>query len=284
MTGAPDDRDTDPTIPRWTEYGLRRGVIHALSVYVCRVLSATLFELRVFGAQNLPRHGATLFASNHQSLLDPIILGIIQDRVCGFLAKDSLFRVPLLGWLIGRLRAFPIPRESVGSRRALRVCLSLLDRDRGLVFFPEGTRSSDGRLQPLRRGVGLIARRSGARIVPVIMRGTFLAWPRGAILPRPSRVEVHVGEAIHIEEHESLGAFVGRLEGCLRRLAIAAGAPELVGDGSWAEAGTAGSEEPPPPSSTISGADAPPRTAGRDSPLACMTTHTDGGRCLEEAR
>lgn len=270
MSAPTRDRD-EPDIPRG-DSGLRIGAIYALARYLVRVALILVYRVRVFGVERIPRRGSVVLASNHASTLDPMVVGIVPDRACRFLAKDALFRIPGLGWLIRRLGSSPISRESVGARRSLETCVRALERGRALVFFPEGTRSADGRLQPMKRGLDLIVRRSGAPVLPFLVRGTFRGWPRGALLPRPSTIHVHIGELLETESSSPDRAARARsnstlehLDVAFRRLAIEAGALEMLGDGSVLEAGEPGAGSSPPASTSREEPDGLPEPAGAAS-------------------
>ncbi len=181
-------------------------------------------------------------------------MGVGPDRALCYLARDSLFRVPFLGWLIRRYHAFPIPRERLGARGWIERCAEILANGRAIVFFPEGTRSPDGRLQRPRRGIGLLAERSGAPVVPALLVGGYRIWPRGAALPRPGTVHVHFGIPIESkklacaggpEARESWNSLAETLESAYRRIAAEARAFELLGEASVPETAKAGSGEPP---------------------------------------
>ena len=147
-----------PLRPRG-DLGFGVGGLYSFCRWLSRVAAITFYDFRVYGVRWLPSSGPTVIASNHQSLLDPCTVGMIPDRRYCYLAKESLFRIPFLGWLIRHVGSFPIPRESVSARRALDTTIRILETGRAMVMFPEGTRSPDGRLQPLKRGIGLIVRR-----------------------------------------------------------------------------------------------------------------------------
>jgi 1-acyl-sn-glycerol-3-phosphate acyltransferase len=215
-------------VPVGGDSGLSRGLFYGISLYLVRIFFITVCDGRVFGAKHVPRTGSVVLAGTHQSVLDPIVLGLAVDRRSCFLAKDSLFRVPFLRWLIRQYRTFPVPRSSVASRHALDLCVRILRAAHSLVFFPEGTRSADGKLQPLKRGLSLIVRRSGAPVTPVLISGSFACWPRGARLPRPGHVEAWIGEPVNCEESDSADSFVETLSRSYERLAQKAGAAEML--------------------------------------------------------
>lgn len=266
-------------VPRGGDVGLSRGLFYGLTLYVVRIFFITVCDGRVFGARHVPKTGPVVLAGTHQSVLDPIVLGLCSDRRSCFLAKDGLFRVPFLRWLIRRYRTFPVPRESVASRHALDLCVRILRAAHSLVFFPEGTRSPDGTLQPLRRGVSLVVRRSGAPLVPILVRGSFACWPRGARLPRPGHVRAWIGEPLEYQESDSSDSFVERLTRGYERMARDAGAIEMLprdrenlesdperGDEETALKEAPSSSQDPGERSALS------RPAGDGSLIACETS------------
>lgn len=125
-----------------------------------------LWRRRVFGLENVPRSGRIILAANHASLADPPLVGSSIPRPVFFMAKQELFDVPVFGWVIKQLNAFPIRRveRDVG---AFKMAQRILAGGSALILFPEGTRSKDGNLGRARPGVGLLAIRTGAPVVPV---------------------------------------------------------------------------------------------------------------------
>jgi 1-acyl-sn-glycerol-3-phosphate acyltransferase len=156
------------------------------------VLFRLLFRFRAVGLEHVPEAGPVLLAANHVSLLDPPAIGAAIRRPIHFLAKRELFRVPLLGGVIRRLNAHPVDRSGSDSG-ALRLALSLLAKGHGLLVFPEGTRGTGETLGAGKAGVGMLAALAGAPVVPVYIRGTERALPRGAWCPRPASVQVVYG-------------------------------------------------------------------------------------------
>ena len=160
-----------------------------------------LFGFRVQGRERVPAEGAALLLSNHASHLDPVLVGVASPRQLRFLARDTLFFWPL-AWLIGSLGAVPINRES--GIAGLRTTMTILKQQHALLLFPEGTRSEDGHLQPLKPGFCSVARRSRAALVPVGIAGSFDALPRGRTMPRMKRIVLEFGEPIPYSEYAEL--------------------------------------------------------------------------------
>lgn len=176
------------------------GILRLVTVCLMRAW----FGLRVRGVEHVPPSGPALIVSNHQSILDPPLIGGATRRRIYFLAKAELFRIPLFGWLIRALHARPVRREGPDPR-ALRTAALLLKEGKALLIFPEGTRSLDGRLGEGKPGVGMLAITSGAPVVPAYVSGTLEALPKGAAWPRRSRVSVSFGPAIHFKARIGAG-------------------------------------------------------------------------------
>jgi cytidylate kinase len=155
-------------------------------------LMRALFRLEARGTEHVPSRGPVLLVSNHSSVLDPPLVGGVCPRQLTFLAKAELFAVPGFGRLIHALNARPVRREGADAA-ALRVALRALDQGAALLVFPEGTRGPEGRLREPKPGAALLAVLSGAPVVPVFVRGSGRAWPRGRRFPRPAKVRVAFG-------------------------------------------------------------------------------------------
>lgn len=163
--------------------------------WVCRLISVWLFGLRVAGRENWPAGGGALVCANHQSMFDPPLVGLTCSRRMNYLARDTLFRVPGLKQLIAFLDAIPIDREG-GGLAGLKETLRRLKAGELVLIFPEGTRTRDGEVAPLKPGFIAVARRSHVPLVPVGLDGAYQAWPRTARLPRLGRIAVVIGEPI----------------------------------------------------------------------------------------
>jgi len=170
---------------------------------VCRVIAVWLYGLRVEGRENWPHEGSGLVCANHQSMFDPPLVGLTCSRRLNYLARDTLFRVPGLKQLITFLDAIPIDRDG-GGLAGLKETLRRLKAGELVLIFPEGTRTRDGEVAPLKPGFISVARRSKAPLVPVGLDGAYQAWPRTARLPRAGRVGVAIGKPISPEQVAAL--------------------------------------------------------------------------------
>jgi 1-acyl-sn-glycerol-3-phosphate acyltransferase len=141
----------------------------------CRWLAVPLFggvyRCRAEGAANLPSDGPAIVITNHKANLDPVVVGMIFDRPLRYMAKKELFGVTALRKLIVTLGAFPVDRGA-GGRAALGVSLEILAEGGVLLMFPEGHRRGDDAVHEFLPGVGMLALRSRAPVVPMAMGGT----------------------------------------------------------------------------------------------------------------
>jgi 1-acyl-sn-glycerol-3-phosphate acyltransferase len=150
------------------------------------------FRWRVFHPERVPESGPVILASNHASFLDPPLVGACLRRGISYLARETLFRFPPMGWLLRHWNVVPLDRDG-GSAAGLRVILDRLHEGHAIILFPEGTRTRDGKLQPARSGIGLIVIKSDVPVVPVRVFGTYEAYGRHTRFPRPHRVAVKFG-------------------------------------------------------------------------------------------
>lgn len=163
-----------------------------------RVMFATYFRWRVFGAENVPLKGGVILASNHASYLDPPLVGSGLKRDINYLARASLFRFPIMGSVLRSWNSVPVDRDG-GGAKGLKIILDRLLAGGGIILFPEGTRTTDGKLLPARSGIGLTVIKSTAPVVPVRVFGTFEAYGRHHKFPRPRRVAVKYGRPMNFE-------------------------------------------------------------------------------------
>jgi len=157
-----------------------------------------MFRLEATGTEHVPARGPVLLVSNHSSVLDPPLVGGACPRQLTFLAKAELFALPGFGRLIHALNARPVRREGTDAA-ALRAALRVLEHGGALLVFPEGTRGEEGRLREPKPGAAMLAVLSGAQVVPVLVRGSGRAWPRGRRFPRPAKVRVTFGRPRRFE-------------------------------------------------------------------------------------
>jgi len=147
------------------------GLLYSVSRLLLGGFVGTVSGWEVRGRENVPRSGGLIVASNHISFWDPPLVGTAAVRELHFLAKEELFRPPLLGQVIRAFNAIPI-RRGVADLSGLSKAMDVLRSGHALIMFPEGSRMRDGDLHPARPGVGMLAVNTDAAIVPCYISGS----------------------------------------------------------------------------------------------------------------
>ena len=171
---------------------------------LCIALVCGFYRVRTYGRKNVPRKGSLLLLCNHQSFLDPMFAQTYTIRPFCFVARDSLFTIPILGPIIRSVLAIPIKRGTA-DLSAMKKVIDKLKHGWAVCLFPEATRTSDGKIAEIKPGLGLLSRRGGATIVPVVIDGAFECWPRHKKFPGFGKVAVSYGQPISAEEVKALG-------------------------------------------------------------------------------
>lgn len=166
-----------------------------------RGLFNLLFRIKVIGKENVPENGGIIVCSNHKSNLDPIILGICFPRQINFMAKVQLFRVPVLGFIIKKLGAFPVKRGE-GDIGAIKKSISVVKNSGALAIFPEGKRNKEN-LGEFKQGMALIADKAMAPIVPVAIIGNYRLF---------SKITVHIGKPINSDVYAHINEKASRID------------------------------------------------------------------------
>jgi 1-acyl-sn-glycerol-3-phosphate acyltransferase len=190
---------------------------------LARIGGSIFWDLRVSGLENIPRTGGCLIAANHQSYLDPPLVASVLPREMHFMARRSLFRNPVFRALIVRFNAFAIERDRADVK-GVKSAIERLEAGNLLLVFPEGTRTKDGSVGPMKAGIGLLAERAAVPIVPVLIAGAHKVWPKGRLFPSLGSVRIAFGKPISPAEfeqgnlgerlREALNALKGELRGC----------------------------------------------------------------------
>lgn len=189
----------------------RPKLIYRFARWSARRYLRTFHGADVAGTLKIPTTGPVLLIANHQSFLDPpLIGGFVRHRTMSFLARAGLFKVWPLGWLIRSLNSVPI-QESAGDVGAMKEILRRLGDGHAVLVFPEGSRSSDGAMSPFKRGVSLLIKRAKCPVVPIAIEGAFDAWPRSRSTPRcfAGPVMMRFGDPIQAQELLAGGAEAG---------------------------------------------------------------------------
>lgn len=162
-----------------------------------------LYRIETEGMENFPPTGPVIVAANHQSFLDSIFIPVGLKRRMVYLAKAEYFESWKTRWLYSELGMIPLPRRSKGrAEAALQTAVEVLHEGWALGVYPEGTRSPDGRVYRGRTGIGRLAHRSRAPVVPVGISGSKEIMPKGARFPRlTGKVAVRYGEPMTFDKY-----------------------------------------------------------------------------------
>jgi len=174
-------------------------MFYTVARFILFLLFKIFFHLKIFGRENFPGSGPFIVAPNHASFLDPIIVGIGAPRKLDYLARDTLFRFKAFAKILYLVNVSPIKRDT-GDINAFKTALNRLSQGKGILIFPEGTRSKDGSLQEPKSGIGFLQCASGASIVPCYIEGSMEAWPRHSKFPRYRPVAVYFGKPLRFEK------------------------------------------------------------------------------------
>ena len=140
-----------------------------------RIVATIIFRVKIIGAENIPKTGGFILASNHISYYDPPLVGCCIHREVYFFTKRELFRFKPFGWVLLRVNARPVNRAGV-DRAAIESAVEILKSGNGLTVFPEGTRSRTKDFLPIKPGIGMIARQAEVAIVPCYIHGANQLW------------------------------------------------------------------------------------------------------------
>lgn len=196
-------RSTRPASPEKS----RPSVFWPLAAVAVPLISL-LMKVEIEGAEKLPRDGAYVLAPNHYSEVDPLAVALAvwrMGRAPRFMAKESLFRVPVLGWILRSAGMVPVARSSSASaaRQTLEAAETLVRHGRGVIVYPEGTLTREPDLWPMRgkTGAARLALAGGIPVVPMAHWGVQQVMPRYGkfrMWPLRRRVRVVVGDPIDL--------------------------------------------------------------------------------------
>ncbi len=154
-------------------------MIYRCTITVLRFLLRRFFTVSVIGRENVPSRGAFIFAPNHVSHLDPIMVGVHTRADVYYLAKRELYTPAAFGWYLRKLNTIPIDRERMRIS-SIRQISKIMRNGHGLLIFPEGTRSDGNAFLEPEAGVAHFALKFDVPVVPAYVGGTARAFPRGA--------------------------------------------------------------------------------------------------------
>ena len=187
-------------VPPLAPRGFLNEVTYNTFQLTFRLVLRWFFHLSLADVKPEPSEGRLIIAANHCSYLDPLVLGAAFERRVFYIMQGRYYDMPALNWFFRTSRCICVDSEK-DNRQALRESKRVLDGDEVLGIFPEGHISPDGSMQEGQGGMAWLARKTGARVLPVHIGGTRQALTRGQKFLRPSRVTVRSGELMTIADY-----------------------------------------------------------------------------------
>ena len=180
---------------RWYQVvpGVRFFSFYTFAIVTIRIVATLGARWEIRGRENVPTEGGIIIVSNHLHFVDPPLIGASLGRKIILMAKQELFQVPIVGWVVRHFDAFPV-RRGEADRSAMRNALNGLKYGLAIGLFPEGTRSRDGVMRDAYPGAALIALQSGRPILPVAIEGSETIWSNWKRLRRPT-IRITYGQA-----------------------------------------------------------------------------------------
>lgn len=166
-----------------------------------KIIAHTFFRYRVINPERMIESGSVILAVNHQSYFDPPLAGICSKRAVYFLARKTLFSIPLLGKLLPSFNVIPVDRDG-NDRTALKNIIHHLRSEEAVMLFPEGTRSLNGSLQQAHSGIGFIIAKTKAPVLPMRLFGAYEAFPKDAKKIHFHPITMVLGKPIYFTEAE----------------------------------------------------------------------------------
>jgi len=178
-------------------------LVSAMEILLFKFKFRVLFSVKIKGRAHIPKNGPFVITPNHVTYLDAFfVLCALPTRLIlntYFVGFGEIFNHPLLAWALRFHRLIPID-ANLDLAKTLKLCKYVLEQGKILVYFPEGQRSADGTLKEFRKGIGILAKESGAKILPIYIDGAYKAWPRTRAFPLPGDVTVKVGECLDVAD------------------------------------------------------------------------------------
>jgi long-chain acyl-CoA synthetase len=219
--------------PRWLIFEILAAVIF----FPLRLVARLYFNLTAFGRENLPRRGNYILTPNHRSFLDaPMLAAVLPYRLTRQFywaaAVNTLFHNPVSRSISWIFQAIPIEHQRSGAGlKNLAIAAEVLQRDKNLVWFPEGNITRSGDMLPFQEGIGIVLQAMPTPVIPVYIEGTREALPRGESLPRPYPISITFGEPLdprQLAEEGEGDTVPARITNALQKHVRALGEPEAV--------------------------------------------------------
>lgn len=177
---------------------LRYNIVEKVLAFLIRAIVHLNGGLSVRGLENIPEDKGIILASNHVSYIDPPLIAAVLPRKGSFMARKGLFEIPILKYIIRRY-AFPVDRMSL-KPSTIKEAIQRIRRGDIVVIFPEGRRSETGKMLKPKPGIGMIIKKTGAPVVPALIKGAEKVLPVGAKCLKRGRVNIIFGKPLYFDE------------------------------------------------------------------------------------
>lgn len=195
--------------------------VYGFCHYWLRVTYEMFFRGEVRGLEHVPARGGFLLAANHASFIDPPMIGCQLPRQIAYFARKTLWKGGFSSWWLDAVGTIPVDRDGGQDVSAIKRVLRALKEERGLILFPEGTRTPDGNLQPAKPGVGFIAIKTQVPVVPVRIFGSFEAYGKGRAPRFGTPVSVVFGRPLSPGDYDDPAAGKDRAQVASERIMAA---------------------------------------------------------------
>lgn len=189
-----------------------------IAFYIQKVFYEIYLSLKSYHREKIPRQGGYIIASNHLSNLDPMLLGVAANRHLNFVAKSSLFKGPFSSLFLYQVGAFPLKRGAFDAQ-AIKEALKRLGKGRGVVMFPQGTRSDNIDSTQAKAGVGFLAVKANVPIVPACIFNSDKAMPPGAKKIYRAKVSVVFGDPLKVDQSADYQQIANQVRDAIKSLA-----------------------------------------------------------------
>lgn len=171
---------------------------------VARFLLLFMFRIRTEGLENVPKAGGVIYAANHKSCHDPIVVAATSKRQIAFMGKKELFNFKPFGYILKSLGAFPVNRGK-GDVGAVKTGLTILKQEKVMMLFPEGKRIDKGEIVPAKPGVAMFAIHAKVPVVPIKIEGEYRFMHKiKVIYGKPMCFDEYYGQKLTSEEFQVL--------------------------------------------------------------------------------
>jgi len=175
-------------------------MFYRIVVSVARIIYRLIYRIKVVGKENVIEEGGVIYAANHKSCEDPIIIALTSKRQLTFMSKKELFKFKPYGRILKALGAFPVNRGT-GDVGAVKTGLKILKEGRVMLIFPEGKRLDKGEVVPAKPGVAMFAIHARVPIIPITIVDDYKLWHKLTVIyGKPIYFEEYYGKKLPTEK------------------------------------------------------------------------------------